>query len=115
MKQSARKMISLRERKKYWMISIRIQVLLWKYGLQRQWRKLSMRKVLDMKRHLNLVSLSLIKIFLRRILVSWPRTLLKHVRLTKQEPRSLKVLPSIRTEGGFMLRSTKCVRIKEEQ
>ncbi len=43
------------------------------------------------------------------------RWLLKQERLTKHEPLSSKALPSIRTEGGFTLRSTKCVRIKEER
>ena len=115
MKQSVRKMISLNAKRKYWILSAKIQVLLWTYGLRHQWQKLSMQKILHMIAHLNRVSLSLIKIFLTRILVNWLRILLKRARLIKHEPRSSIQFSSIRTEAGFTQRSTKCVRIKEER
>jgi hypothetical protein len=58
---------------------------------------------------------SLTRTFLRHMIPLLLKWLWNVVRLTKREQRSSTQYSSIRTEGGFMLRSTKCVRTKEER
>src|SRR6056300_845211 len=90
------------------------QVHLWKSGLRLAWQKRLMHYRFLMTAHRQ-GNQSLIKTFYQVMILLWQRWLWSVVKLIKREPRSLKVSPSIRTEAGFMLRSTKCVRIKEEQ
>jgi hypothetical protein len=60
-------------------------------------------------------SQSLTKTFLLLTKARWPKWLLNVERLIKREPRSSIRSSSIRTEGGFMLRYTKCDPTKEER
>ena len=84
------------------------------YGQQLLLQKLSMFKELSMIKLKKQNKQNWIKSFWYLILVIWLGWLLGLVRLIKREPPSSIVYSSIRTEGGFSLRLTKCVTNKEE-
>ena len=90
------------------------QVHLWKSGLRLAWQKHLMHYRFLMTAHRQ-ANRSLIKTFYLVMIVLWQRWWSSVGKLIKREQRSSTQYSSTRTEGGFMLRSTKCDPTKEER